>query len=439
MTSNCKMGCQRSDLLATIILGVLATSKIATGGALEFAPAPPDNPLRGLVPYVSASGKARFPHSMEFCYFPLKDVMKGPCEFDWEPIERTLAEVSRRGNQLIFRIYCEYPGRGIAVPAFLVDAGVRITEWTHKGEGRVSYTPDYENASLREALTTFINAMGAKYDGDPRVAFITAGLLGSWGEWHTFLRDDLWASKQLQRDVMDSYAAAFLKTKILLRYPAGPDAHGHAENQERPFGYHDDSFCWATLDTGKEGDSWYFEPSMKAAGATEKWRQQPIGGEIRPELWKTSFTTERHPRDQGFVDCVERLHATWLLDSGLFDARIPMDTQRKETALRETARMGYELHVANVDWREGIISLTVENRGVAPFYYDWPVEIEVDGKIKKTDWHISGLLPGEPRTWSTELAKNSALRIRVPNPMKGGKPLRFANRDQGKEWLTIKP
>ena len=75
------------------------------------------------------------------------------------------------------------------------------------------------------------------------------------------------------------------------------------------------------------------------------------------------------------------MHATWLLDSGLFDTRIQMDEKRKATALRETARMGYEFYISSVDWREGMISLTVENRGVAPFYYDWPIEIKVDGKI----------------------------------------------------------
>jgi hypothetical protein len=424
--------------LASLIF-VLAIPGWVVGASLEYAPAPPDNPLRGLVPYASASGKAQFPHSMEFSYFALKDVMKGPQNFDWDPIERTLQEVGKRGNQMIFRIYCEYPGKEPAVPEFLVDAGVRITKWTNKTNGRVNHTPDYENVALRAALKTFINAMGTKYDGDPRVAFITAGLLGSWGEWHTFPRNELWASKQVQREVMNSYADAFSKTRILLRYPASPEKYRLAENHRRPFGYHDDSFCWATLDTGKKKDSWFFETSLKAAGATEKWKHHPIGGEIRPELWKTSFTANRNPRDQGFIECVERLHATWLMDSGLFDVRIPMDKYRKEAALRETARMGYEFHISKADWHEGRISLTVENRGVAPFYYDWLVEIEVDGKIRKTDWKLRGILPGKSRTWSTEVGKIAPLKIRVPNPMKGGKPLRFANRDQGREWLPVTP
>ena len=429
---------KRHSLLVNLIF-VFAIPGWLIGASLEYAPAPPDNPLRGLVPYASASGKAQFPHSMEFLYFPLKDLMKGPHHFDWGPLEKTLTEVGKRGNQMIFRVYCEYPGKKLAVPQFLIDAGVRITTWTNQKNGRVNYTPDYENDVLGAALKNFIQAMGEKYDGDSRVAFITAGLLGSWGEWHTFPRNDLWASKELQREVMDSYAAAFSKTKILLRYPASPETYWHAENHRRPFGYHDDSFCWATIDTGKNENSWFFEAKLKAAAATEKWKNHPIGGEIRPELWKTSFTANRDPRDQGFIKCVERIHATWLMDSGLFDLRTPIDKYRKEAALRETARMGYEFHISQADWREGSISLTVENRGVAPFYYDWLVEIEVDGKIRKTDWQLLGILPGKSRIWSTALTESASPKIRIPNPMKGGKPLRFANRNQGKEWLTIIP
>ena len=96
---------------------------------LEYAPAPVDNPLKGLVPYVSASGKDRFPQSMEFRYFPLKAVMTGPKTFDWSPIDKTLEEVRGRGNQLIFRLYLEYPGKGNEVPEFLLEQGVKVTEW----------------------------------------------------------------------------------------------------------------------------------------------------------------------------------------------------------------------------------------------------------------------------------------------------------------------
>lgn len=419
------------------LVGAIALASPAAAVELSYAPAPVDNPLKGLVPYVAAGKKDRFPHAMEFRYFSLKTLMVGPDEFDWRPLERTLKEVSGRGKHLIFRVYCEYPGKGDEVPAFLKETGVKVTKW--KGEGEVSFTPDYRSPVMRKALRDFIIALGKKYDGDARIGFLTAGLLGSWGEWHTYPRDDLWAPKEVQREVMEAYAKAFTKTKILLRYPAGPKTFWHEDNHERPFGYHDDSFCWATLDTGKEADHWYFEPSLRAAGATEKWQRFPIGGEIRPELWKTSFTEQPHPRDQGFLECVERLHVTWLMDTGLFDPRFPMEAARRQRALRDVRRMGYELYVSRVEWAEGTLTMTVENRGVAPFYYDWPVELFVGDSPKAVPAKIklSGVLPGKPVKWRFKVEQAERYLLRVPNPMTGGSPLKFANKEQGAEGLEI--
>jgi hypothetical protein len=52
-----------------------------------------------------------------------------------------------------------------------------------------------------------IAALGSRYDGDPRIAFITAGLLGTWGEWHVYPHDaTLWASPMMVQDeVLDAY------------------------------------------------------------------------------------------------------------------------------------------------------------------------------------------------------------------------------------------
>lgn len=38
-----------------------------------------------------------------------------------------------RGNQLVFRIYAEYPGKGNEVPDFLPREGVGVTGWFTEG------------------------------------------------------------------------------------------------------------------------------------------------------------------------------------------------------------------------------------------------------------------------------------------------------------------
>jgi len=59
----------------------------------------------------------------------------------------------------------------------------------------------------------------------------------------------------------------FTKTPVLLRYPVGDGHPKDASNAQRPFGYHDDSFAWGTLATGRKDDDWFFVPALRAAGA----------------------------------------------------------------------------------------------------------------------------------------------------------------------------
>ncbi|MGL4552517.1 MAG: DUF4832 domain-containing protein [Gemmataceae bacterium] len=419
-----------------------------------------DNPLKGLVPY-QADVRALFPHSLEFNYLPFSALVKGDGEFDWGPLERLLDDVAGRGHQAVLRIYLEYPGKTDAIPAFLVRGGLKVTRWRYSEAGPrppAVETPDYEDRALRKSLRGFVAAFGKKYDGDPRVGFLTAGLLGLWGEWHDHPKGELFASKAVQLEVMDAYAAAFKTTPVLLRYPAGPEDRLKAENAGRGFGYHDDSFAWATLHTGKASDGWFYMTALKAAGpdAGAKWKTRPIGGEIRPEAWGRVFDeTPGRKEVQDFRECVQATHVTWLMDSGMF--RKDQKPDRIERAGREVRRMGYEFHapavtVGEVKGGKLGVRLEIENRGVAPFYYDWRAEwgLLADGKAVKT-WpasgKLTGLLPGDrPRAWADALdvtgvrAGKCTLAVRVPNPMKAGKPVRFANKSQDAAapgWLSL--
>ncbi len=428
---------------------------------LEYAPAAIDNPLKGLVPY-QGDKRAMFPHSLEFNYLSFAAVVKGYDQFDWQPLEKILNDISSRGHQAVFRIYLEYPDQKNIIPQFLVKDGLKVHKYlntnTQPQPPSKVETPDYQNPQLRRSIKAMIAALGKKYDGDPRIGFITAGLLGTWGEWHTYPRKELFASQEVQAEVMDAYAAAFKTTPVLLRYPVGDNQADKAPNAQRKFGYHDDSFAWSTLDTGKKDDDWFYVPSLKAAGteAVEKWKTAPIGGEIRPEAWGEVFD-ERHQKAeiQDFRKCVDATHVSWLMDSGMFGEKQNLD--RIDRAKAEVRRMGYEFHVPAVSIGKitaGKLPVAVElvNRGVAPFYYNWPVEFGVvaNQKLAKTfagNGKLTGLLPGaETRKWQDLLDLNGLaagkyhLVMRVPNRLPQGQPIRFANKSQDADlpgWLTL--
>jgi hypothetical protein len=450
--------------LAALLLApslVLAEQPVPRVHRLTPAPTPADNPLKGLVPYSSANHE-RFPHSMEFDYLPLGDLVVDADSFDWQPLEKRLDAIAGRGHQAVFRVWLEYPGHANGIPRFLEEAGVKVTEWLNTNTAPLPHqkvrTPDYSDPRLRAALASFIAALGRKYDGDPRIGFITAGLLGTWGEWHTFPRNELMADKTVQSEVMDAYERAFRKTPVLLRYPAGESTWSKAPNQLRHFGYHDDSFAWATLDTGRKEDDWFFVPALKSAGsqALEKWKTYPIGGEIRPELWGQIFDEKpSHKQAQDFAACVRETHVTWLMDSGMFEK--PATPQRQQRAIEQVRLMGYDFQVqtAGISRASGKLDvrLSVINQGVAPFYYDWRLELAaLDAQARVTrrwplDWKLTGLCPGDlPREWKTQLDLDGSelagqtVALRVINPLANGKPLRFANAEQDQlaaGWLSL--
>lgn len=430
-------------------LAVAAAARVPADASVVFrpayAPGPADNPLKGFVPY-AGQGKS-FPHSLEFGYLRLASMMTGPTNFNWAPMERLLDGIASRGCQSVFRVYMEYPRKPSGVPDYLLQAGVLLRRWTNTNTQpfppAIDHTPDYEDPRLRTALTNFIAALGARYDGDPRIGFITAGLLGTWGEWHCYPHSEWFASKTVQTEVMDAYEAAFRRTPVLLRYPAGDKDHAHASNARRNLGYHDDSFAWATLDTGRKEDDWFYLAALRRAGtgAMDRWRTAPIGGEIRPELWPCLWKTEGCREGQDFARCVQETHASWLMDSS---TSRPLAPEAHERALHAARSLGYELQVvqATAGWRGRAlaVSVTITNRGVAPFYADWPVRVMAVGSdgassVAELPGVLPKLLPATAKTHSVTLDLGNlpsgelTLFVGIPNPLKGGKPFRFANTD----------
>ena len=119
-------------LVSVLFIAMSALSPLrAEVVRLQPAPSPADNPLKGLVPYSSYSEekRAHFPHSLEFDYLSLAELMRGPSSFDWQPMDALLEKIAARGNQAVFRLWIEYPGKPSGLPEYLREQGVKITSW----------------------------------------------------------------------------------------------------------------------------------------------------------------------------------------------------------------------------------------------------------------------------------------------------------------------
>ena len=123
---------------------------------------------------------------------------------------------------------------------------------------------------------------------------------------------------------------------------------------------------------------------------------------------------------------------------------------RHQRAIKAVQKMGYEFHVTAAEVQDRSLEVTFRNTGIAPFYHSgWKVEVGflAGAKVLRTQqtaWQLQGLLPGRAMTKTLPLVSppptGSVVAIRIPNPMPGGKPVRFANTSQDEHadgWLSV--
>ena len=458
---------------------------------LTYTAAPIDNPLKGFVPFsesVAWQKDNQMPYSMEFFYIPLKDIMTNFNEYDWSKLESRIDDIASRGNQAIFRVYLDYPNKPSGVPQFLLDLGLETNDYNYNSNGGAdgtSVSPDYNDENLNIALLQFIEALGDRYDGDPRIGFIQAGLIGFWGEWHSYPQDgstpagdwdgelaeeedghatDWMPSVANQEAIVQEFDDSFDETKILARYPS-------RFNRDLNIGYHDDSFAFQTLPSSLGGEDWHFIGRLQANQVMDKWKKEPIGGEMRPEIqvgmWDNDppqYVGEPIEGAQGedYYKSLELTHASWLKVQEVFEK--PLEGDALELAREGSRRLGYEYFIptAYVNAADDHLKAAIEiqNTGVAPFYYDWKVEIaarDKNGNIKEwtTDWDISHVLPNDEETgdtnealfeWSSAISELSEgsydILVRVVNPLSeinsNAKVFHFTNEEQEESgWLKI--
>ncbi|WP_399880642.1 DUF4832 domain-containing protein [Streptomyces sp. BBFR51] len=461
---------------------------------LTRADAPLDNPLKGFARFYTpgADQHTGYPHSLTWAYFGLSEVMNDASNcgtYDWATVDSALDEIASYGNQAAIRFYMEYPGGTGSHPANAIPSCY---------DGHVDYRhnerwdttgPDYDNRYLLDALKDFIAAAGARYDGDPRLGYLHMGLIGLWGEWHTWPYDTDTAD-QLPNymptdahgaEIIEAFDTAFTHTRVEVR---APDNAGGAADGLPAVGYHDDSFCYregdplagVTLPQSMGGASYAQLQKALDHGVENRWTTASMGGEVRPEIQPTAF--DAWPGGSGAVDdmraCIELEHTTWKINEG--SAAYSADDADVAAAVR---MMGYDLTVDHAyfhDTAQGgtTVGVRITNEGVAPFYYPWTVSLGLKDSAGKvvttwdTPWDLRKVVPtrirafpdwgvgpdpthldyGYPEYFETAVdlsavpAGDYRLVMKANNPLEDvdtdAKKLRFANAAQDSDgWLGL--
>jgi len=299
--------------------------------------------------------------------------------FRWELLDGYIAEWAKAGKQSAFAVMCANShGPEYTTPKWVFDAGAKFrrvtieTENPFYGRNGVKVVPEFEDPVFLAKLKAFVSAMGKRYDGDERVAFVDMRSYGNWGEGHLHPFGGTPISKHGLRRHVRHYLDAFRRTPVIM--PSGNKDYEDVYDQAvaSGLGMRHDGVC------GRSDGSETMRCLGKAPAVFEFHGPYEA---LQRNGWWDGRTQWGH--GYRLVDCVERGVPSYISLSQ-WGGEAARSFVAAETPLVEKLanRMGYHVVITKAElprsFRAGAtLSLVVtwENRGVA--YVHVPCRVAV--------------------------------------------------------------
>jgi hypothetical protein len=299
------------------------------------------------------------------------------------------------------------------------------------------FVPDWNDPVVLQRMRLLLSALGQRYDGDPRLAWVDIGLYGSWGEWHTqglphypagvpYKPTDLgfgFNTRQLQPGtpaskefIVDAHVDAFPTTQLVMMTDDG-DALCHAlrKDPQSHIGLRRDSL-------GSGSNSWFFQFPDHLPGCDspddvamilDRWQVAPFVTETfgsRPS-WASFMCSNATVQEFCIDQEVPQFHIATVKNSGLGNnadgSPIPwtgLTPAQQQAYLSAGYQAGYRFAPETVQigeqsqpvvlgaYRFHRHTLSVQtswiNTGITPAYNRWRVEFSLwkqrdDGSVQR--------------------------------------------------------
>lgn len=403
------------------------------------------NPLMGWAPEAQYTDYTQ-PHSLVYANLYWSDLEPNKGEYAFDEIEKkfNFDYWKSKNVKLIIRIVLDYPNQenSMQIPKWLYDEINGDGTWYSTPYGK-GFSPNYENKNLISYHNKLIKALGERYDSSSEIAFIELGSIGHWGEWHTYQEDDKkidFPSEEVANEYVKPYLLYFPNKLMLMRRP-------FKIAKENNFGLFNDMI--GDKDSTDEFISWFSngyynellktqEPSMK-----EFWKKAPSGGEFASGEQSVNYFKKFSIYST--LNQIKESHTTFIGPNCPADK----DNTYKESYDKILNTLGYKFVIkeSTYNYKPSFsnkinISLKIENKGVAPFYFKWPVSlvlIDNTGSIAyettlNTD--IRTWLPGENTLKEdVHIDKNLkegdyTLAIGVLDPSNNKPSIKFGNEEE---------
>ena len=372
-------------------------------------------PMKGIVfwPDQAASQKnLQGSISLEFSYCLPCAVVTGErggiISYDWSSFEKMLDDIKSRGHQAIVRFRLEYPNETIknapnctedvkgatAVPNyFMANSNYLETFSENPGGDGPTFYADWSSTALQYFYKQFYADFAAKYDNDPRIAFVQAGF-GHWAEYHIYgTKLELgknFPAKSYQTEFLTHLDTLFKETPWSISVDAADDDYSPIAGNKTllglGFGLFDDSFMHKEHDISQgDGDN---EKNWIALDTT-RWKKAPAGGEISyyEDKDQHEFLNPKGLYNVTWEDAASKYHMTYVIGNDAPEGSYAT----KDRVYEASSYAGYKFQITGYAVNKVSAAVRVKNIGIAPLYHN--AYVTVKGVRSKTS--LKGLLPGK--------------------------------------------
>lgn len=339
---------------------------------------PLSNPLKGWARWGENLSSAEGA-SLAYVAVYWRDVEPTEGRYDFAALEEqwNFAQWAEQGVHLILRVVADEPGqeKHMDIPQWLYDAMDGAGTWYDNDYGQ-GFSPDYESPVFQAAHARLLRALGQRYDGDPRVAYVELGSLGHWGEWHVNVDSGLPAfpTSSVTDGYVKDYVQAFPHTPLLMRRPYQAVERFGLGLFDDSFGYESSEIRFASWIT----EGYVSDQNDEALPACpDFWQKGPSGGELASSIDLETLLTDDLDRALSYL---RFLHTSWLGPHSPRQSKLSPEAW--QGAQRLEREMGYCFSLRRAElkaWLGCVCQLTLdfENIGVAPMYADWRLRAEV--------------------------------------------------------------
>ncbi len=344
-------------------------------------------PMTGIVLWSDHDQAATDAIALEYRYCGYDEVVQPNGQYNFAKIDRVLDEIAGRGHQAVLRFRFVYPGKETTVPD-----SIRLRpdyrETNGKSEGKETSFCDWGNQALQDFTLDFYTKFAARYDNDPRIAFLQTGF-GLWAEYHIYS-----GPRKIGKTFPDKkYQAKFLK-HMDRQFKSLPWSIS-VDSADYDYSPLEDNDELLALDFGVFDDSFLCKPHPKENAVNWKilspsrWKRQPGGGEFSYYNKKDQkkALSQEGPNGVSFEVSAKQFHITYMIGN---DQPQYQSMKRIKSA---SMAIGYRFRVTAAELSGGNLRIQVTNDGVAPIYRD--AFFAAGGIRSKTS--LRGLLPGETK------------------------------------------